>query len=933
MKFFNICFLALFFIFSSDLFSQEFSNISIQGQVVDTSKNPVSGVTVMLLNSSDSTLVNFTTSNLKGQFSINRVRNSDYLLKLSHVSFMPRQIRIKKSDIQELDLGEIPMSPISEILMEVVVKAAQAPISFRGDTVEYDARLFKVPPGSTVEDLLKRLPGIEVDAGGNITSMGERVGRVYVDGNIFFSDDPTVVSRNLSSEAVSKVQVFNEKSEQERLTGIDDGSRNKVMNLELKEEYKKGYFGKASAAAGTENRWAGRGSFNRFDSSKQLSFIGYANNINETSLNWEDYSEFKGQSFSTRDNGDFGFGSRHSYGRFNLPGSYYDGRGLTKNYGAGVNYNYFKNKIKLNAGYFFNQTNLEYKQLSERQTFLSDTSFFQEEDLVFGNSRDNHNFNGRAEIEIDSSNTLIVRSSLGLSGNSVDKMQMLLYKTEDLVNLNENTISNITESDALSFNTLAIYNHKFRKKGRSFSFSTALDINRNNVLESLSSLNEYLYIVYPEEQIKFENKKLTDFTEIKSSLMYVEPITTRISIMSFYNFSSKTSISDKLASDELDSGNIIDSLSLFYTQNLYYNFIGASVNYNHQGINISVGGAGQLINQRGYYSVREDTPLLSDKLNRYYYNFIPNFSADIQLPSDIRLYGGYSYYFSEPDIAYLQPAPDLSNPLFRIEGNPDLNPESSNFMYTGAYYWNRSSLISVSLNANYQLFNERIVYNRITELVEGVGYATVAKPVNVIGGTRFNTNIWANFPIIKTKLTMRLSPRLSVDNTPVMINNEQSMTKVQTIALNSGLNLTIGPKLSLSIDGRFSDSEINYSLQQNQTEQLFNYSASAGIKWQFAPKTFLEANYSLSSYQHSRFDYQQDIHLLNVSIRQLLGEKNRFELRLAALDVLNQQQYIRQIATLNYTENIKANTLARYFLFGVSYNLKGFEDKNSSRAY
>ncbi|MBK6997481.1 MAG: hypothetical protein IPH31_22200 [Lewinellaceae bacterium] len=151
------------------------------------------------------------------------------------------------------------------------------------------------------------------------------------------------------------------------------------MNLELKEEYKKGAFGKITAAVGTEERWAGRGNYNRFNQKEQLSFIGYGNNINQTGVNWEDYGEFKGQNtFGGQDNGDFGFsqgGRYYMIGGDDVPISWFDGRGFTKNFGGGTNYNFDNKKTKFNISYFYNQTELNVDQYTNRQTFLSDTSF------------------------------------------------------------------------------------------------------------------------------------------------------------------------------------------------------------------------------------------------------------------------------------------------------------------------------------------------------------------------------------------------------------------------------------------------------------------------------------------------------------------------------------------------------------------------------
>jgi hypothetical protein len=323
------------------------AQFTITGTVKDTADVAIPAATIMLLNPKDSTLANYTASDSKGNFAFRNVRKTNYILKTSHISYMPGELMINSTEEKEINLGTIVMKPIANFLMEIVIKEAKAPIFIKGDTVEYDATTFKVPPGSTVEDLLRKLPGIDVDVEGNISTMGKDVRTVYVDGKNFFGNDPKTVTQNLDAQAVSKVQVFTEKSEQEKLTGISDGSKEKVMNLELKDEYKKGYFGKASAGYGwgenAPHRWLAKGSFNWFTDKQQLSFIGFGNNLNQSSYDWNDMSEFRGQSMqSGNDNGDFGFNSASSI-RYYTSGGYYsgsDGSGFSNNGGGGVNYNY-----------------------------------------------------------------------------------------------------------------------------------------------------------------------------------------------------------------------------------------------------------------------------------------------------------------------------------------------------------------------------------------------------------------------------------------------------------------------------------------------------------------------------------------------------------------------------------------------------------------
>jgi outer membrane receptor for ferrienterochelin and colicin len=315
-----------------------------------------------------------------------------------------------------------------------------------------------------------------------------------------------------------------------------------------------------------------------------------------------------------------------------------------------------------------------------------------------------------------------------------------------------------------------------------------------------------------------------------------------------------------------------------------------------------------------------------------YNNFIPYFSANLDLPKNFYVGASYSYDVSEPSISYLFPMPNLSNTMYKVLGNPDLMPERSHNISGYLSYWNSASMVNFSLNGNANFYDNRIVYNQNTEYIENQGYVTVSTPENVDGGNSFYSYFWTSFPIIKTKLTMNISANGSISNSPVFINLEENNTNSKNYGGNMGLNLTIGKKLSFYAGGNVSQTFTTYSIQSDRNLAYINYGASLNGKWQVFKKTFLEATYRFSNYAYKNTDFKpQNINTLNVSVRQVIGEKNQWELRLAAVDILNQNQYIRQTAAVNYIENRISPTLARYFLLTAAYNIKGFETKNNNR--
>ena len=920
----------LFFMVSG--FGQTPNKITIKGFLLDTVGESIPFATVMLLSPKDSTLQNFTSTTDKGEFRFSGVKNTSYLLKISHMTFMPFQKKIDISSTEIVDFGNLVMQPINQTLMEVVIQAAKAPLYIKGDTVEYDATTFKVPPGSTVEDLLRRLPGIEVDADGNIASQGKDVKRVYVDGKTFFGDDPKSATKNLGAEVLSKVQVFDEKSEQTKLTGIDDGSIEKAMNLELKDEFKNGKFGKVSAAAGTLERWAGSGNFNRFNDKTQLSFIGYANNVNQTGVNWEDYGEFRGNNlFNNFDNGDFGFsGMRGRFMRMfrDLPGGNYDGKGLTKNFGAGSNFNYDNKGTKFNASYFYNQTNLNYLQKSERLTFIDDfNSFTKNDTLDNSNFKSSHSLGSRFEKEFNSNDRLIMKANFRLSTNDNSSINNQVF-SDLLANPNNSLkIDNTTDASSINITSAAIYRHLFKKKGRSFAISGGYNLNITDGSENLKTLNEFFEATTPTEQIKQLISNDKSVNEYKSSLLYSEPLSGNFFIETFYNFSNLINFNNRQASDILGNKSKIDSLSVYYEQSTLYNRLGTVLRYSNNGFNASAGIAGQSLRLKGLYALDKGLEWQDTKDPRYYNNLTPNIQINYNLSRQIHLELNYDNQVSPPDFDALYPVLNTSNPSYQVVGNPDLNTEKSHEIEFEFHYWNPASFSNINMNSSYTLTKDPIVYNQQTIFDPAKGALTISSPENMEKENSFRTNIWTNIPIVKTKLTISINANYNNSKTPTKINSILDDISSSSIGLGSNLNFTPDQRLVMTVGASTNFSKITYTTNSTHDQDFYNYTLKSAVKWQFEKNTFFESNFDYSVYNNDKFGFDQKLPLWNASVRRILGKSRKFELRLSALDLLNKNVTLSQYAAKNYVQKSETNTLTRYILLGLTYNIKGFDDK------
>lgn len=917
--------------------AQKLSHTTIKGTLQDTLQAAIPFATVMLLNASDSALINFTSSNDKGEFAFNNIKNTAYLLKVQHMSYLPVQKILQPSSTPISNIQVPTMKPISQMLMEVVIRAAKAPLRMRGDTVEYDATTFKVAPGSTVEDLLRRLPGIDVDADGNISTQGKDVKRMYVDGKTFFGDDPKSVTKNLGAESISKVQVYNEKSEQSQLTGVDDGSKEKAMNLELKEEFKKGSFGKITVAAGTkadtkEQRLASRGNYNRFNDKTQLSFIGYGNNVNQTGVNWEDYGEFKGNnSFNDYDNGDFGFnrggGRMYYFSSDDSPVNNYDGKGLTQNFGGGTNFNYNNKGTKLNSSYFYNQTQLDYDQNTFRQTFLGgDSAFTKHDTLNNSDFRSSHSVAARFEQEFDSSNKLIVKANFRFStlNNQVlddqqfSDLNLQPQKTLGLINTNNLSSSKITSA--------FIYRHLFKKKGRSLAVSGGYNSNFSDGTENYKSTSRFFEATTPTNQIRQLINNSKNINEIKSSALYTEPLSKKWFVEFFYNFSQLTNNNNRQA-HPYSFEDRIDSLSNYYSQVSLSNRLGSVIRYSNNGLNASVGIAAQKLNLTGQYALDRGIPWDSTGVTKSYLNYTPNLNVNYEFKNHMRMDLGYSNDISAPDFNDLQPVKNTSNPAYQVNGNPDLIPEISHNINLGFNYWNPASFASIGIGIQSGITKNPIVYNQTILYDSAMGVVNISTPENMDQSTNVGSWLWSNLPIIKTKLTINFNGNLNFSDTPTQINKTPDNTKSSSYYLGTGLSFTPGTKLVLTAGINGGISQIRYTLNKQQDQNYYNYSINSSVKWQFVSRMFLESNFNYSVYKNEKFNFDQSVPLWNASVRRIIGKKNKFEMRLAAFDLFNKNVDINQYAGRNYIEQSNANTLARYFMLSLTYNMKGFENK------
>jgi len=914
---------------SLSLYSQQTYNIS--GSVTDTLNDPLIYATVLLLEKADSTMVDFARTELDGSFKFKDVKSGKHIVKTTYIGYIPFTVDASSTDGTNISLGQIKMNELAEELMTVVIKAAKAPIKMRGDTIEYDATTFKVPEGSTVEDLLKRLPGIEVESDGSISADGKDVSKVTVDGKSFFGSDPKAATKNLPAEGISKVQVFDTKTEEEEITGATGQAEDKTMNLELKEEFKKGGFGKVTAGIGNEDRAELKGNYNKFNKTIQFSVVGVGNNTGRNGLGWDDYQDFMGsQSFNFGDGTDYGFpgGGRYNYyfggGGGGLESSiqsiFFAGDqngGLPENYSGGLNFNYDDSKNKLSTVYYYNQAGLIKTGTSSRDRFFN--GFTTSE--ISNNTNDDLSNGHRTEIEyireIDSLHTVKFKVNAALIDETRFSTETSSVKRETTLANTANATNNVDTKGQL-INGLLLFRKKFQKKGRNMGLNTSIlytelkdDWTQNSQTDFFSESGFLDSIAV----INQTNNDVRDKIHFKANALYVEPLNKKFYSQTFYNFSNRQETGDRKINDLLLSDEVLnEDLSRTYENTIGMHRVGTSIRYSYDGMNISVGAAYQTFALDGIFQGAGESDV-NGVVDKTFNNWIPNFSMNFEPLSNAYMGFGYTRTAKEPTIEDLQPIVNNLNPQYIIEGNPALTPELSNqfnFNFSKSY---PISGIRFNVRANYDIYDNQF---STSETVDEF-LITNAKPINVDDGSRLNINGGFNFPIIKNKVTTRIRMNATQNIKPSLVNNIENMTTSWSYRPYIRFNITPVENLGIYISANLNYTDTRYDINESQNQKIRNENYSFELTSKTFLGVFLNANFQYDRYFNQRFNIDRDIPILNWSIYKQVLKDNKGEIRFSLYDSFNKNVGF----TSSDSFRAENNALGRYAMVSFTYNIRG----------
>lgn len=889
-------------------------NFLIQGQVFDTLNLPLPSATVMLLNPVDSSLVNFTVSDAQGRFELKSADRKEYIFKVSFTGFSIWTRKLLPPEGGSVtDLGKIRMEPENNQLGEVVVEAEKIPVIVKKDTIEYNAGSFKTRPNDNVEGLLKKLPGVEVDTEGTITAQGEEVKRVTVDGKEFFGRDPKLATRNLPADAVDKVQVYDKKSDQAEFTGIDDGQREKAINLELKEDRRHSVFGNVTGGAGTDDRFQVKANINRFNKGDQLSFLGMANNINEQGFSIDEYMNFTGASQQMAAGGgpvrinvnlnDQSTGIPVNFGR--------RANGIMTSYATGLNLNnQLSKKTEVNGNYFFNSLAHDLEQETYRENFLPDGNFTYNQNSIQNSQHVNHRANAIIDHQLDSLNSLRFTTNFSFNGTDSEQQSTASNRAADSTLQNESEIRNTADGNSTTSSSSLLFRHKFDKKGRTLSSNLTLGVSRNDRDGYTDGIYRYFGGQSREEIQKQSSEQTIGNLNYGANITYTEPLGGRKYLEANYAFNQNHHDSDRDVYDQLDGESRFNpQLSTEYNSDYTYHKGGLNFRLNRYKFNLQAGSSLQ------YTSLEGELKSLESEVDRSFKNILPVVRFNYDFTETRHLSFDYETSVQEPSIQQLNPALDQTDQLNLYQGNPNLRPAYTHNWRVGYNMFNPMKFFHFS-----GLFDVNYTTHAITNAVSYENFVRLTMPVNVDYSLKLLGNFSVFFPV------KPLNSRFSVivrgqDQKSITILNDLENTVHQR-------NYEGVFRYSYRLDEVF-DLNLNASLRKNtasyefdQPDQSFlnqTYTAEASVSllrnYQFV------ADFNYYVYSDRKNDFKEDIPVLNLSLSQFLLKNKKGELKLSVNNLLDEATGVTQTANSNYLERQITNSLGRYFMISFTYML------------
>jgi hypothetical protein len=900
----------------------------ITGIVLDSvNHKPMRMASVSLLTARDSAYVTATITDGDGRFRLRNVATGAYRLLVTFVGYRNASKIITANAAQQTDAGTISLTEQGNTLNEVVIRQESAPVTIKQDTLEFNASSFKTQPNAQVEELLRKLPGVEVARDGSIKANGQSVSKVLVDGKPFFGNDPKMATRNLPADIVDKVQLYDQSSDQSQFSGMDDGNRERTINITIKKDKGKGYFGQNALGAGpspgeNSTRYQARLNVNRFNNRnggpvRQLSVIGQANNLNQQNFTMSGGNLPGPGSGGPQLVGDPGGGQDNGQAPSNI----------VEVKAAGINFRNESAKVRwgkrteMAASYFANQTITTTDQESRRENIVPGRSFITDQSSFSKNSMTSHRFNGRFDMPLDSMTSLRLTPNISFQNQDFNnRLRSYAYRLP-----NDSLNAGKTDYD-LNGNGLSAYNNlllmrKFQKEGRSFSanLNTTLTNGRTTAYNnSLNTFYDSLAANPSVDQLQQRARQNHETLQNTLSLSFTEPLSLSQKLEFRYAYSRNF---NKLLRDVFDKNQETDSydqpnslLTNDFNSKFETNRLGSSFQNRRLRYSFTIGLDMQLA------SLRPHNQTDDSHYRRNYGYLMPNALFTYTFSGNKNLRFQYRTRVTSPGINQLSPVPDNSNPLNISMGNPTLRPE---------YYHTLSLTYSASARAGADnLYASAFLNqsdNRISQstATDETG-VQVTKPVNTKGFWSANGFLSLSKKIQLLRLTVNLTTNANFARNTSFVNALGNSVKNTMLGQGVRVQSDFNGKLDYGISGRVTFQDARYTLLPQQNSRYWSQYATADVHWQLPGNFVVTTDVTYTGTTGRAAGYNQRFTLWNAALTHQFLKTKQGEIRLQVFDILNQNRSLVRNTGDSYIEDVRSKVLKRYFLISLVYNLRKF---------
>ncbi|MFT5890441.1 MAG: hypothetical protein ACI9Y7_000533 [Dokdonia sp.] len=896
-------------------------NFEVIGVLKDkTTQQPLEAATVFMETVKDTTLITYTITNAKGMFALEGKANQKEVFV--NISFVGYENYRKIIDLTnpKVDLGDISLDFNIATLDEVVVKS-RAPITIKKDTLEFNVKSFKTKKDANIEDLLKELPGVEVDEDGKITVNGKEVNKILVNGKPFFGDDPTIATRNLTKEIVEKIQVTDTKTDDEAFAGEEGDKEKKTINLTIAEENNKGVFGRVAGGVGTDERFEFAGIVNVFDNDRRVSVLGGGNNLNSPGFSFGEIRKFfgGGGSLSFNSNGSFGVNGRN----------FGSGQGIVNSRNAGANYaDVIGEKIDISADYFYSGANSFDEVRAERENILPDRRFFTNSNTRSDGNVDNHSANFTFNIKVDSTFLINIRPAFRVNRN-----ENRFASTEESIDdqgerINESSTNNSTLSTGGNFENNLSLTKRFGSKGAFLKLRLQNEINKQESEDFIQSQTD----IFGDNPSVIDRDQFTDgeagVNGYNLGVTYRQPlIAEKLFLDLEFGYRNDNRIRKRSTFDFNESTQQFDNFNLELSSDFEGRNIRTtpevSLSYKTDKVNLSFG-AGYVFRKlenedflRPEFNITQDFEAieLSSYIN---YTFSPKMSS----------YFGYNLSNRPPQVTQLNPFIDVSDPLNIIQGNPDLAPSNNHSIYGGFNNYDFQKGGGYYVNVNGNIINDAIITKTVVDenLVRSTTYVNVDGNYQFYAGGGYNKS--SKLDSIRT-IKYGVGVNVSANRNINFNNDVQYASRTTSIGPNINASFTwkdlfeIRPRYNLSFSNTI------FGLDDFEDQDFLRHSLNLSTAL-FIPKHVEWRNEIQYSYNPNVAPgFQQSAWFWNSTVAYSFL-KDKATVTLKVYDVLNQNTNARRTANANFIQDVQSTVLEQYFLLSFSWKFNTLGSKGEA---